>query len=253
MLKVSNVSSKETGGSSEEANGDACRLGGDSLVTSDDTIILQPLDTLQVSAGTLLRVQDGGAIDLVLALSSGQVGGGAKAVDIVGLVVVLVAISIVVVVLGILVGSILISCQTGHAVGGNDGVRSVRGDRSSVVLLVVDRLSIRGDLAIFIIEETKGDNTSLSAALRSKPVLVAVLAAIFVLGALDGRVHIEHTIVVVSISIAAGAEGSVDAVSLVAVVVTQGLVALVTLGVASFTVGLTSLLGHLLFICEVCF
>ena len=116
---------------------------------------------------------------------------------------------------------------------------------STVVLLVVHRRPLGWDLAVLVVVETKGDDTSLFTALRSKPVCVTFFATILVLGALDGRVHVEHTIIVVSISVVVGAEGSVDAVSLEAVVETHGLVALVTLGEASITVGTACIRGHL--------
>ena len=82
---------------------------------------------------------------------------------------------------------------------------------------------------------------------------VTFFAAILVLGTRDGRVHIEHAIIVVSISVVVGAEGTVDAVSLQAVVEAHGLAALVTLGEASVTVGATCVRGHLPFKSEVCF
>ncbi len=116
---------------------------------------------------------------------------------------------------------------------------------STVVLLVVHRRPLGWDLAVLVVVETKGDDTSLFTALRSKPVCVTFFATILVLGALDGRVHVEHTIIVVSVSVVVGAEGSVDAISLEAVVETHGLVALVTLGEASITVGTACIRGHL--------
>lgn len=259
MLEVSNISSKETGGSSEEGNGNTGRLGGDGLVSSNDTIFLQPLDTLQVGAGSNLGVHDFIAVKFLLALSRGQVSGGTKGVDVVGLVVVLVTVGIVVVVVSISISSILISCQTGHAVGGNDGIGCVGNVFSSVVLLVVSNSLLGWNLAAIIIKEAKGDGTSLSTALGSKVVLDDFIAVLIELGigtgvisrALDGLFHIHQALVVLSIFIVVAAHGTVDTISLVAVVPAHSLVALITLVVASLTVGLTSCLGCLLFIGDV--
>lgn len=258
MLEVSNVSSKETGGSSEEGNGNTGRLGGDGLVSSNYTIILQPLDTLQVGAGSFLGVHDFTVVKFLLALSRGQVSGGTKGVDVVGLVVVLVTIGIVVVVVSP-ISCLVISCQTGQAVGGNDGFGCVGHVCSSVVLLVVSRSPLGWNLAAIIIEEAKGDGTSLLIAHGSKVVLDNFVAVRIVFGsgtsvisgALDGLFHIHQALVVCSIGIVVAAHGTVDTVSLVAVVPAHGLVALVTLVVASLTVGLTASLGCLLFISDV--
>ena len=259
MLEVSNISSKETGGSSEEGNGNTGRLGGDGLVSSNDTIFLQPLDTLHVGAGSLLGVHDFTAVKFLLALSRGQVSGGTKGVDVLGLVVVLVTVGIVVVVVSISISGVLISCQTGQAVGGNDGFGCVGDVCSSEVLLVVSNSLLGWNLAAIIIEEAKGDDTSLLTAHRSKVVLDDFVAVLIDLGfgtsvisrALDGLFHIHQALVVLSICIVVVAHGTVNTISLVAVVPAHGLVALITLVVASLTVGLTSSLGCLLLISDV--
>lgn len=168
----------------------------------------------------------------------------AQVVDFLGDVVVAVTVGIIVVVVLIRVGVVgILLGLAGHAVSADDGSLGV-GNLNSGELFKVVGLVGRSEGTGLISEESEADVSSLGGTVGSEVVDEVVgIATEFVLGTLEvvfegeGGVAIDVLVVVVTSSIVGGTHGNIHSVLLVAGAVAVCVGRLITVLVASVTVG----------------